>query len=172
MSEGGYPSYSLQPLSESSSLPPERAHRIIAAQPRSWISEPLTTIRKWKPSSSVSPPAKSRNFMAFKRCLMGCGLKRLEHLEKWRKVVTPSGAPPLKNSMRPPWRHRWGVRKPVFLHRGALWGKRLDMPDTKFRERPQLDDDNWEPHLVDHQKLHLKPLFHFTIQKRHNTKGI
>ena len=33
-------------------------------------------------------------------------------------------------------------------------------------ERPKRDDDNWEPHLVDHQMLHLKPLFHFTIQKR------
>ena len=25
------------------------------------------------------------------------------------------------------------------------------------RERPKRDDDNWEPHLVDHQMLHLKP---------------
>ena len=40
------------------------------------------------------------------------------------------------------------------------------------RERPKRDNDNWEPHLVDHQMLHLKPLFHFTIQKRDNTRGI
>ena len=26
------------------------------------------------------------------------------------------------------------------------------------RDRPKRDDDNWEPHLVDHQMLHLKPL--------------
>ena len=41
-----------------------------------------------------------------------------------------------------------------------------------YRERPKRDDDNWEPHLVDHQMLHLKPLFHFTTQKRDNTRGI
>ena len=41
-----------------------------------------------------------------------------------------------------------------------------------LRERPKRDDDNWEPHLVDHQMLHVKPLFHFTIQKRDNTKKI
>ena len=40
------------------------------------------------------------------------------------------------------------------------------------RERPKHDDDNWEPHLVDHQMLQPKPLFHFTIQKRDNTRGI
>ena len=33
-------------------------------------------------------------------------------------------------------------------------------------ERAKRDDDNWEPHLVDYQMLHLKPLFHLTIQKR------
>ena len=37
---------------------------------------------------------------------------------------------------------------------------------TLIRNVPKCDDDNWEPHLVDHQMLHLKPLFHFTIQKR------
>ena len=39
------------------------------------------------------------------------------------------------------------------------------------RERPERDDDNWEPHLVDHQMLHLKSLCHFTIQKHDNTRG-
>ena len=32
------------------------------------------------------------------------------------------------------------------------------------RERPKHDDDNWEPHLVDHQMLHPKFLF----RARHN----
>ena len=41
-----------------------------------------------------------------------------------------------------------------------------------IRERPKRDNDNWEPHLVDHQMLHLKPLFHFKTQKRDNTEGI
>ena len=42
-----------------------------------------------------------------------------------------------------------------------------------YRGCPKRDDnDNSEPHLVDHQMLHLKPLFHFTIQKRDNTRGI
>ena len=41
------------------------------------------------------------------------------------------------------------------------------------RERPKRDDDNREPHLVDHHvSLHLKPLFHFTIQKLDNTRAI
>ena len=39
-------------------------------------------------------------------------------------------------------------------------------------ERPKRDDDNREPQLVDQQMLHLKPLSHFTIQKRDNTTGI
>ena len=40
------------------------------------------------------------------------------------------------------------------------------------RERSKRDDDNWKPHLVGHQMRHLKPLFHFTIHKRDNTRGI
>ena len=47
-----------------------------------------------------------------------------------------------------------------------------NFPDLINRERPKRDDDNWEPHLVDHQMLHLKLLFHFTMQKRDNTNGI
>ena len=39
------------------------------------------------------------------------------------------------------------------------------------RERPKRDDDNWEPHLVNHQMLHLKPLFHFTYTEARQHPG-
>ena len=66
---------------------------------------------------------------------------------------------------------RGGVEVPIlFLW---AWGfVRIAVGPIDFnRERPKRDDDNWEHHLVDHQMLHLKPLFHFTIQTRDNTWG-
>ena len=54
---------------------------------------------------------------------------------------------------------------------GAFWFRDLSFSDD-IRERPKRDDDNWEPHLVDHQMLHLKPLFHLTIQKRQHQRNL
>ena len=39
-----------------------------------------------------------------------------------------------------------------------------------YRERSKRDD-NWEPHLVDHQMLHLKPVFSTSQYKRATTPG-
>ena len=66
---------------------------------------------------------------------------------------------------------------PEKLTKFGVWNRTLWNPfglkvSSMLRERPKRDDDSWELHLVDHQMPYLKPLFHFTIQKRDNTRGL
>ena len=73
---------------------------------------------------------------------------------------------------QPPFAVFWKGAQRIPAYLVGIFGEIQWRPFHRNRERPKRDDDNWEPHLVDHQMLHLRPPFHFTIQKRDNTKGI
>ena len=92
------------------------------------ISRPLESSGAWQGATDGVATLKVRK-SAFDALNKGSGA-----LGKRSKVVAPSGAPP----------------QDLYVMEGGQNNAQLIYP----RERPKCDDDNWEPHLVDHQMLH------------------